>query len=80
MIPLLYAESISAWSNQGSAMCLVSIINQQKLHSGNIYISSSIYLIIQLEINPYVGAIQKYVFGKNSIPLMKSWVSNFVVY
>ena len=38
MISLLYAESISAWSNQGSAMCLVSILNQQKLHSSNIYL------------------------------------------
>ena len=25
---LLYAESISAWSNQGSVMCLLSILNQ----------------------------------------------------
>ena len=24
----LYAESISAWSNQGSVMCLVSILKQ----------------------------------------------------
>ena len=27
---LLYAESISAWSNQGSVMCLLSILNQWK--------------------------------------------------
>ena len=26
--PLLYAVSISAWSNQGSVMCLMSILNQ----------------------------------------------------
>ena len=26
-LPLLYAESISAWSNQGSVMCLLSILN-----------------------------------------------------
>ena len=25
-MPLLYAESISAWSNQGSVMCLFSIL------------------------------------------------------
>jgi len=25
---LLYTESIRAWSNQGSAMCLMSILNQ----------------------------------------------------
>ena len=25
---LLYAESISAWSNQGSVMCLLSILKQ----------------------------------------------------
>ena len=25
---LLYAESISAWSNQGSVLCLLSILNQ----------------------------------------------------
>ena len=25
---LLYAESISAWSNHGSIMCLLSILNQ----------------------------------------------------
>ena len=25
---LLYAESISAWSNQGSVMCFVHILNQ----------------------------------------------------
>ena len=54
-ITLLYAESISAWSNQGLVMCLVSILNQYKLHGGNIYLS--IYLIIQLEINPYIGII-----------------------
>ena len=27
-ISLLYTESISAWSNQGSVMCLLSILNQ----------------------------------------------------
>ena len=27
---LLYAESISAWSNLGSVMCLLSILNQYK--------------------------------------------------
>jgi len=27
-LPLLNAESISAWSNQGSLMCLLSILNQ----------------------------------------------------
>jgi len=27
-VPLLYAESISLWFNQGSAMCLLSILNQ----------------------------------------------------
>ena len=26
----LYAEFISTWSNQGSLMCLLSILNQQK--------------------------------------------------
>ena len=26
--PLLFAESISAWSNQGSVMCLLFILNQ----------------------------------------------------
>ena len=36
-------------------MCLLSILNHEKLHSGNIYFS--IYLIIKLEINPYWGAI-----------------------
>ena len=36
-------------------MCLVTILNQQKLHGGNIYLS--IQLIIQLEINPCIGAI-----------------------
>ena len=51
---LKYAQSISAWSNQGSAMCLLSILNQKKLHGGNIYLS--IYLIIQLEMNPKIGA------------------------
>ena len=48
LLPLLYAESISAWSNQGSVMCLLSILNQFKKYGGNIYLS--IYLIIQLEI------------------------------
>ena len=28
VVPLLYAESMSAWSNQGSVMCLLSILNQ----------------------------------------------------
>ena len=28
--PHLFADSISAWSNQGSVMCLVSILNQEK--------------------------------------------------
>ena len=41
-------DSISASSNQGSAMYLVSILNQYKLHGSIIYLS--IYLIIQLEI------------------------------
>ena len=27
-LTLLYAEFISAWSNQGSVMCLLSILNQ----------------------------------------------------
>jgi len=45
--PLLYAESISAWSNQSSVMCLVSS-EPIKMFGGNIYLS--IYLIIQLEI------------------------------
>ena len=35
----MYAASISAGSNQGSVMCLLSILNQQKLHGGNIYLS-----------------------------------------
>ena len=48
---LLYEESISAWSNQSLVMCLLSIL----MHGGNIYLS--IYLIIQLEINPCIGAI-----------------------
>jgi len=52
------AESISAWSNQGSAMCLVSILNQKKLHGGNIYLC--IQRIIQLEINLYIIAISKW--------------------
>ena len=43
-----YAESISAWSNQGLVMCLLSILNQYKYYSGNIYLS--IYLIIQSEL------------------------------
>ena len=30
IIRILYAESISAWSNQGSVMCLLSILNKQK--------------------------------------------------
>ena len=46
-IILLYAESISAWSKQGSVMCLLSILNQYKMYGGNIYLSIS--LIIQLE-------------------------------
>ena len=50
--PLLYAESISASSNQGSVM--LSILNHWKLHGGNIYLS--IYMIIQLEMKPYIGA------------------------
>ena len=37
-------------------MCLLSILNQLKLHGSIIYLS--IYLIIQLEINPYIGAKQ----------------------
>ena len=28
LLRLLYAKSISAWSNQGSVMCLLSILNQ----------------------------------------------------
>ena len=28
VLTLLFAESISAWSNQGSVMCLLSILNQ----------------------------------------------------
>ena len=39
-VPLFYAKSITAWSNQSSVMCLLFILN--------IYLS--IYLIIQLEI------------------------------
>ena len=27
-VPLLYAQSISPWSNQDSVMCLFSILNQ----------------------------------------------------
>ena len=27
---LLYAVTISAWTNQGSVMCLLSILNQKK--------------------------------------------------
>ena len=38
-----------------SVMCLVSNLNQKKLHSGNIY--PSIYLIIQSEMNLKIGAI-----------------------
>ena len=48
LLSTLYADSISAWSNQGSVMCLLSILDQKKLCCGNIYIS--IYLIIQLEL------------------------------
>ena len=54
----LYADSISAWWNQGSVMCLLSILYQLKLHSGNIYFA--IYLIIQLEMNPLIGTISKW--------------------
>ena len=43
----MYAESISAWSNQGSVMCLLIILNQLKKY---IYIYLSIYLIIQSEL------------------------------
>ena len=45
---LLYAEFISAGCNQGSVMCLLSILNQQKQFGG--YIFLSIYLIIKLEL------------------------------
>jgi len=44
-VPHLFADFISAWSNQGSVICLVYI-----LYGSNIYLS--IYVIIQLEINP----------------------------
>ena len=30
LMTLLYAESISVWSNQGSVMCLLSILNLKK--------------------------------------------------
>ena len=40
-----------------SVMCFVSILNQKKLPGSNIY--PSIYLIIQLEMNPYHEAKHK---------------------
>ena len=39
-------------------MCLLSILNQKNLYGGNIYLS--IYLIIQLDMKPSVGAISKW--------------------
>ena len=65
---LLYAESISAWSNQGSVMCLLSILDQKKKYGGNIYLS--IYLIIQLwAMNPPIGAVSKWKY----LLLLKLW-------
>ena len=49
-LPLLSAESISAWSNQGSVMCSVFVVYSEPIekYGGNIYLS--IYLIIQSEL------------------------------
>ena len=45
----------STWSNQGSVMCLLSILNQKKLHCGNMY--PSIYFIFQLELWILISAL-----------------------
>ena len=54
-IPVCRVHQRLIQSGFSHVFCLVSILNQQKFHGGNIYLS--INHVIQLEKNPYIGAI-----------------------
>ena len=55
LFSLKYASPLAPDPIRVQSLCLLSILHQQKQYDGNIYLS--IYRIIQLEINPYIGAI-----------------------